>query len=146
MSFIKFLPTLAQKQLLDDLPTADGIEKAKILVVEPDAGLTEMLSEVFADYGYEYKIIPYIDDIRPIVASFNPDLVLIEYLLPIVNGGELCTQLKEDPRFSDLPVMLYSAYPQLLWSINDYGCDSFIAKPFDLDELTTKIAKLIGQS
>ncbi|MDQ7949464.1 MAG: response regulator [Pedobacter sp.] len=46
-------------------------------------------------------------------------------------------------RIGNIPVILYSAYPQLLWSIHDYGCDEFIAKPFDLDVLTKAIGKLL---
>jgi DNA-binding response OmpR family regulator len=78
--------------------------------------------------------------------EYKPDLVLIEYLLSHVNGGELCTQIKNDPRFNTIPVILYSAYPQLLWSVRDYGCDAFLAKPFDLNALLSQVEKLLARS
>ncbi|MFD0941508.1 response regulator [Pedobacter boryungensis] len=115
----------------------------KILAVEPDPSLGEILCDMFADAGYECKVVQSCSDIIPLMESFHPDLVLIEYFLPTLNGGELCTQVKSDHRFSGVPVILYSAYPQILWSIKDYGCDEFIAKPFDLDNLLFTAEKLI---
>lgn len=127
-------------------PSATESKRERILVVEPDAALSEILTILFAERNYDVKVIPHADDIRPIADTFSPDLVLIEYYLPSVNGGELCTQLKEDHRFSHIPVIMYSAYPQLLWSVSDYGCDSFLGKPFDLDDLQRQVEKLLSKS
>jgi DNA-binding response OmpR family regulator len=115
----------------------------KILAIEPDPSLGEILCDMFADAGYECKVVQSCSDIIYLMENFRPDLVLIEYFLPSVNGGELCSQVKRDSRFSGIPVILYSAYPQILWSVKDYGCDEFIAKPFDLDELLFTAEKLI---
>jgi len=118
----------------------------KILVIEPDLGIGEMLSELFLQSGYECKIVKECSDIIPIMKSYSPDLVLIEYLLSSVNGGELCTQIKNNNYFSDIPVILYSAYPQILWSVKDYGCDEFLAKPFDIDVLLFTVERLLVRS
>ncbi|SFH21513.1 response regulator [Pedobacter insulae] len=118
----------------------------KILVIEPDPALGEILCELFESAGYECKIVKDTPNILPILKDYNPDLVLIEYLLPQVNGGELCSQIKNDLRFSNVPVILYSAYPQLLWSVRDYGCDAFLAKPFDLNALLSQVEKLLVRS
>ena len=115
----------------------------KILAIEPDPSLGEILCDMFADAGYECKVVQNCSNIIPLMESFHPDLVLIEYFLPFVNGGELCTQVKADYRFSGIPVILYSAYPQILWSVKEYGCDEFIAKPFDLDDLLFTAERLI---
>ncbi|MFA6276829.1 MAG: response regulator [Pedobacter sp.] len=115
----------------------------KILAIEPDPSLGEILCDMFAEAGYECKVVQSCNDIIPLMENFHPDLVLIEYYLPTVNGGELCSQVKGDNRFSGIPVILYSAYPQILWSIKDYGCDEFIAKPFNLDELLVTAERLI---
>lgn len=117
----------------------------RILVVEPDPGIGEMLCELFGQEGYECKVEGECSSIIPLMESFRPDLVLIEYLLPNVNGGELCLQIKGDQRCSRVPVVLYSAYPQILWSVEDYGCDGFLAKPFDIDELVLTVERLVAR-
>lgn len=118
----------------------------KILVIEPDPALGEILCELFESVGYDCKIVKDTPNILPIAKEYQPDLVLIEYLLSQVNGGELCSQIKKDPRFNAVPVILYSAYPQLLWSVRDYGCDAFLAKPFDLNALLSQVEKLLLRS
>lgn len=116
----------------------------KILIVENDLALADMLAELFSFYGYEYKIYNDAEEILPIVENFKPDLVLLDFLLSLVNGGELCSQIKKNEATSDLPVIIYSAFPKVLLSLGDYGCDDFIAKPFDLDHLMAKIEKLLN--
>lgn len=117
----------------------------KILVVEADPAIGEMLTELFSTAGYDCKVLKNISNIIPIMEKYKPDLVLLEYLLPLVNGGELCTQIKSDQRFKSVPVILYSAYPQILWSVKDYGCDAFMAKPFEIDLLLLQIEKLLAR-
>jgi DNA-binding NtrC family response regulator len=115
----------------------------KILAIEPDFAIGEMLAELFNQSGYECKIVKECSNIIPLMKSFSPDLVLVEYLLPSVNGGELCTQVKSNSLFSTIPVIVYSAYPQILWSVEEYGCDEFLPKPFDIDELMFTVERLL---
>lgn len=117
----------------------------RILIVENDLALAKMLSELFSFYGYAYKIYHDAEEILPLVKSFNPDLVLLDYLLSLVNGGELCSQIKKNKETRHLPVIIYSAFPKVMMSLGDYGCDEFIAKPFDLDYLMKKIDKLLNR-
>lgn len=117
----------------------------RILIVENDLALAKMLSELFSFYGYDYKIYHDAEEILPLVKSFNPDLVLLDFLLSLVNGGELCSQIKKNKETKHLPVIIYSAFPKVMMSLGDYGCDEFIAKPFDLDYLMKKIEKLLNR-
>ncbi|KIO77470.1 hypothetical protein TH53_09365 [Pedobacter lusitanus] len=114
----------------------------KVLVIENDKDLCELLADLFIQTGFDYRIYQQTSDIIPIVKEFNPDLVLIDYLLPMINGGELCCQIKKNPCTGNLPVIIYSAFPKVLLSLGDYGCDAFIAKPFDIEYLIGQINKL----
>lgn len=122
----------------------EGSNAPKILVIENDSSLAEMLSELFTFYGYQFKIYSDTEEILPLVEEYKPDLVLTDYLLSLVNGGELCSQIKRNKATADLPVIIYSAFPKVILSLGDYGCDAFIAKPFDLDYLMHKIESLIA--
>jgi len=75
--------------------------------------------------------------------DFKPDIVLVDYLLPGINGGELCAQLKRDPSTKHIPVVIFSAYSQVLLSLGSYGCNAFISKPFELSSLLNQINKCL---
>jgi DNA-binding response OmpR family regulator len=115
----------------------------RILVVENDQDLVSILQEVFKEEGYQYAIFSDVIDILPLATEYQPDLVLLDYVLPRINGGELCSQLKSVVETQDIPVIIYSAAPKAFLSLGDYGCDLFMPKPFDLDELVQKINFLL---
>lgn len=112
----------------------------KILILDDDKDVLDMLEEVLL---YEHFQVKTVNDLagflKVIEDDFNPDLVLIDYLLRGINGGELCYQLKTSEQTKSLPVILMSAYPQVFQSLGDYRCDEFIAKPFDLYNLISRI-------
>jgi two-component system CheB/CheR fusion protein len=66
-----------------------------------------------------------------------------DYILDGINGREICHQIKANPATCFLPVVIISAYPKVLLSLGTYGCDKFIAKPFDLNYLTSSINELL---
>lgn len=115
----------------------------KILVVENDQNLIDILEAVFEEEGYQYKIFNDVLDILPLIVEYQPDLVLLDFVLPRINGGELCSQLKSVAGTKDIPVIIYSAAPKAFLSLGNYGCDLFIPKPFDLDRLVQNINSLL---
>ncbi len=110
-----------------------------ILIVENDEKLVEVLREFFSAYGYNLKVLPQAYDIRPLVKEFKADLVLLDFLLPGVNGGELCLQIKRSEKLKNIPVIIYSAFPKVMLALGDYGCNAFISKPFNLEDLMLQI-------
>lgn len=122
-----------------------GIVENSILIVENDDKLVEILNEFLPEQGYRVKFLPQAYDIRPIVKEYKPDLVLLDFLLPGVNGGELCSQIKRSEQLSHIPVIIFSAFPKVMLSLGDYGCNAFIAKPFDLSELISQIEACMNE-
>ncbi len=135
------------KELLKEPVSPDNysgqFQVTKLLIVDDDSALVEVLEELFNEVGYQVKAINTVENILPVIADFQPDLVLLDYLLPFVNGGELCSQIKRNRSTCQIPVIIFSAYPKVLLSLGDYGCDAFIAKPFDLDSLLFHIEKCL---
>ncbi len=130
----------------ENIPPKDvksSFKVTKILIVDDDSALIEVLEELFNEVGYSVKAVNRVENIFPIMADFQPDLVLLDYLLPLVNGGELCSQIKRNEATCMIPVIIFSAYPKVLLSLGDYGCDAFIAKPFDLDSLLFHIERCL---
>jgi two-component system phosphate regulon response regulator PhoB len=113
----------------------------KILVIEDDSSLCELLAELFNEEGYHYKICEDADQIFFWVEQFNPDVILLDYMLPSTNGGEVCMQLKCNEKTKQIPVIIYSAVNKELLPLDEYKCDSFVAKPFDINDLVRTIEK-----
>jgi CheY-like chemotaxis protein len=102
-----------------------------------------MLKDFFESCGYETYTNNNASDVFEIVEQKQPDLILLDYLLKGINGGEICHQLKTSHIARHIPVMLLSAYPRVLLSLGLYGCDRFIPKPFDLSMLTDEVKQLL---
>ncbi len=117
----------------------------KILLIENDEQLNEMLTELLALEGCVVRSEADTSDILKLTDIFKPDLVILDYLLPGINGGELCSQIKRCPYTKHIPVILYSAYDKVIQSLGNYGCDAFIPKPFDIDYFLNEIKKLIAK-
>ncbi|ATP55486.1 hypothetical protein CPT03_02925 [Pedobacter ginsengisoli] len=115
----------------------------KILIIENDDGLIELLEELFNYEGYKVRCYKEASNIFSLMEDFVPDIVLLDYLLPGINGGELCAQLKKEPSTAHIPVVIFSAYSQVLLSLGSYGCNAFIAKPFELASLLNQINKCL---
>lgn len=116
----------------------------KVLIVDNDPDVLDALQDILNYEGYEIKGITHTDDIFSLVAQYNPDIILLDYILNGINGGELCHQIKASPATTKLPVILLSAYPRILKSLDYYGCDAFIAKPFDMSDLTGCVQQLLS--
>lgn len=115
------------------------LKTKSILIIENDESVLEVLEEIFKNEGYQTHGYGQVDDIFSLVDDFKPDLVLLDYLLPGINGGELCAQLKKEPLTSHIPVVICSAYPQVMLSLGSYGCNAFISKPFELSQMISQV-------
>lgn len=118
----------------------------RILVLEDDKSTSELIGLLFEMNGYQSMILPHTPDIIALVSSFSPDLILMDYLLPGETGGQLCAKIKENPNTCDIPVVIYSAYPRANTRKSCPKCDAFIQKPFDIDDLSATITRLLLES
>jgi CheY-like chemotaxis protein len=123
-----------------------ALRPPRILLIEDDRDTAEIVSTFMKMTGYACHVKAETRDIVELVHWYQPDLVLIDYVLPLINGGELCSEIKRDKDYGRLPVIIYSAYPKIFLSLGLYHCDAFIPKPFDLDDLQGKIAKILRKS
>ncbi|TSJ36387.1 response regulator [Mucilaginibacter corticis] len=118
----------------------------KILLLEDNADITEMLRTWLSSLNYEVITFQQVEDIVTLAEEVSPDLVLLDYLLGGINGGEYCAQLKKNAGTQHIPVIMLSAHQRVIESLGHYGWDAFIAKPFDLSELALKISELIDKA
>ncbi|MCX2481574.1 response regulator [Pedobacter sp. MC2016-15] len=117
--------------------------RARILIIEDDEPTASVLHDFFQMFGYECITIPFVVDIVDVTKDVKPSLIIMDYLLPKANGGEMCGRLKRDVALGQIPVIICSAYNKEYLSLDKYLSDAFIAKPFDLDDLLYTVHRLL---
>lgn len=117
----------------------------RILVLDDNQDILDIVHETLAYENFEVKSITKSDEVIPYIESFNPNLVILDYRVAGVNGGEICRLIKADNRFSSIPVIIFSAYINTESELFAYGCDAIINKPFDLNELVEKVNTLVAE-
>ncbi|MDB4926895.1 response regulator [Mucilaginibacter sp.] len=116
----------------------------RILILDDNQDILDIVHETLAYEQFDVKGTSNGEDVMPFVEEFNPDLVILDYRVAGMNGGELCKQIKCHPKYKDTPVIIFSAYINHDDELFDYGCDAIINKPFDLTELVEKVNSLIS--
>ncbi len=81
----------------------------KILIIDDDLDLLAVLNEWFLDEGFETRTLSQSNDVFDIIEDFRPDLILIDYLLTGINGGEICSQIKSSTKYPHIPIAILSA-------------------------------------
>ncbi|HVW98590.1 MAG TPA: response regulator [Mucilaginibacter sp.] len=116
----------------------------RILVLDDNQDILDIVQETLTYEDFEVKSTSKSNEVIALAESFNPDLVILDFRVAGVNGGDLCLQIKSHPRFKDVPVIIYSAYISKNTDLLAYGCDAIINKPFDLTELVEKVNNLLA--
>jgi adenylate cyclase len=123
-----------------------GAEKrrARILVVDDVPANVRLLEAVLAAQGYEVVAAGDGGEALEAVAAQQPDLVLLDVLMPVLDGYEVCRRLRADPATAVLPVvMVTSSEGQEKTRAIAAGADDFIPKPFDHEELLVRVRSLL---
>ena len=115
----------------------------KILVLDDNQDILEIVHETLTYENFDVRSTGTSETVIPLIKEFKPDLVILDYRVAGINGGELCRQIKADPNLKHLPVIIFSAYIKHNDDLYAYGCDSIINKPFDLSELVEKVTNLL---
>lgn len=113
--------------------------KKHILIIDDDQDLLDILKAHLTESGYEVTVFQEVNDIITSVDMYKPDIVILDYLLQGINGGDLCCQIRRNQGTSHIPVILMSAHFRVLLSLGTYDCHEFIEKPFDLNHLSERI-------
>jgi CheY-like chemotaxis protein len=111
-----------------------------ILVADDEPILLRVLVEALTDEGYEVLAARDGREAMEIARAQSPDLVLMDIMMPRLDGREAAKRLREDARLRNTPIVLMSAGRVIARS--DDGI-AFLAKPFDLDRLLSLIARLL---
>ncbi len=115
----------------------------KILIVDDDKDIIEPLALILESKGYSIESISKGKLVSSKIATFKPDLLLLDILMSGTDGREICKKLKSDTKTKDLFVIMMSAHPTASKDSKDAGADDFIAKPFETIDLLKMLEKYI---
>ncbi len=117
----------------------------KILIVEDDMVIAKTVKTHLESWGYEVEYITDFQNVMSHFVSYDPQLVLLDISLPFVNGFTLCNEIR---KLSKVPIIFISSASDnmnIVMAIS-MGGDDFIAKPFDLTILTSKVQALLRRT
>jgi DNA-binding response OmpR family regulator len=108
---------------------------AKILIVDDDKDILDVVTLLLTTKGYDVQTIFNAEETLDKIKSFNPDLILLDVNIGKHDGREVCKILKSDGTIKHIPVILFSAMPGLQHIYHECEATGYIAKPFDVSEL-----------
>lgn len=108
--------------------------KKKILVVEKDESVLEIISFILVNEGYDVKISKTEKGVLQQILEYKPDAILLDIIYPSAEGTELCRIIKETNATKHIPVIVLSTYKKIE-PVKEICADEVINKPFDIDLL-----------
>ena len=117
----------------------------RVLLVEDDRGIADALCAQLGDWGFAVRAVEDFRDVTGEFRAFDPQLVLLDLMLPFQSGYHWCAELR---KISNVPVMFLSSAADNLNIVTamNMGADDFIAKPFDCAVLVAKMQALLRRS
>lgn len=126
-------------------PANPKMKKAKILLIEDEPDILEVLDYNLTREGYKVDSCQNGEDGLKLAIRTNPDLVLLDLMLPGLDGIEICRALKEDPTTKAIPVIMVTAKGEesdVVLGLG-VGADDYVAKPFSPRELVARIKAVL---
>ena len=122
--------------------------KSKILVVEDDLDVAEMLNAYFRVQGYEVFTVNWGEDGVRACQTINPDLVVLDIRLPDIDGYEVARRLRTDRRTQDVPIIFLTEKRDRADRLHglELGADDYITKPFDVQELRLRVRNALRRA
>lgn len=117
---------------------------AKVLIIDDDPDILEVLQLTLQMEGFETKTNTRGEELFNEVTLFKPDIILLDILLSGSDGRVLCKKLKSDLVTKNIPVILISALPKAKDTISEVGANDFIPKPFDIEDLLSRVEKQLA--
>src|ERR1700709_2010917 len=130
------------------LDAISSLPKPLVLVVEDEAALATMLRYNLEKRGFRVEEAGDGEEALTRISEAQPDLVLLDWMLPVMSGIEVCRQIRRKPATRDLPVIMVTARTEDQDAVRglNTGADDYITKPFKLDALLARMRALLRRS
>jgi len=131
----------------NDIPVEalEGGGRKRVLVVDDDPQIVELFVDALSRDGrFEVRIARNGYDAGMLTEAFRPDVIILDYMLPDVNGNIVCQRIRENNAFAHTRILFVSGVvnPEEIGRLKEAGADDFIRKPFNIEKLIARIAEL----
>jgi DNA-binding response OmpR family regulator len=129
------------------IPT-DALEsgKRKALIVDDDRDLVELLSDSLdADGRFEIRSANNGFDAGMMVKEYRPDVIVLDVMLPDINGKEVCQRVRSDPSLDDVKILCISGMVEAdkIEELRQAGANDFLQKPFEVETLIQRVCRML---
>ena len=120
--------------------------KKRVLIVDDDAAIVDMLCDLLTRDGrFEVRAAANGFDAGVATKEFRPDILLLDFMLPDINGNIVCQRIRSDPELENTKIIMVSGAvsPAEIETLRNAGADEFIRKPFDMTTLIERMVELL---
>jgi excisionase family DNA binding protein len=135
------------REKYDMFPRDKGPMKKRVMIVEDEPDTLALMENILMDEGFELIKVSNATEVGLRAAQLSPDLILLDYLMPEINGFEVSKALRNNELTRSIPIMAVTCLTkeQDIERIFECGADEYLAKPFRFDQLLEKVRDLIGR-
>lgn len=138
----------AFREKYDMFPREKSSHKKRVMIVDDDPDALALMEKILTDEGFELIKVSNATEVGLKAAQLSPDLILLDFLMPEIDGFEVCKALRGDELTRNTPIMAVTCLTkeQDIERIFACGADDYLAKPFKADDLLQKVRDLVGTS
>jgi excisionase family DNA binding protein len=131
----------------DMFPRDKGASKRRIMIVDDEPDALALMENILSTEGYELIKVNNATEVGMKAVQLSPDLILLDFLMPELNGFDVCKALRENEQTRSIPIMAVTCLSKEedIERIFKAGADEYLPKPFKVDQLQEKVRELIGK-
>jgi PleD family two-component response regulator len=135
------------RSLLEEEPS-QSVPEAKVMVVDDDALMLSLLKGILEPWGMQVTTCNDPRQARAMLYQVQPDLMVLDFEMPEMNGIEVCQQVRQDAHTATLPILFLTAHrdPDTVQKVYSAGADDYVSKPVIAPELMTRIFNRLERS
>ena len=119
----------------------------KVLIADDEPNIVVSLEFLMKQRGYEVRIVANGEDALRAVGEFGPDLILLDVMMPRMNGYDVCQKVRENPAWQHIRIIMLSAKGRDV-EVNKgiaVGADAYVTKPFSTKDLIAKVGEMLNE-
>ena len=142
------LPPIDQLSAENKTHSKDNTTTGKLLIVDDDPAILTLLESLLQAWGFTLSLLSNPQQFWEVIEQFEPDMVLLDVEMPHVSGFDLCQQLRDEPRWSELPILFLSAHTEAdtIQRVFSIGADDYVRKPIIAAELIARVTSWLERA